>query len=84
MSLTLRRAIEFHIEAHGSNVEQMARRSRASIALSESAVRGEAAVGRTVLCGGRAMNRTSLPLHRREFMSLLGGAAAIVILFIGC
>src|SRR5262245_12918306 len=30
---------------------------------------------RTVLCGGRAMKRASLPLQRREFISLLGGAA---------
>jgi hypothetical protein len=38
------------------------------------AVCGKAA--RTVLGGGRAMKRTSLPLHRRELISLLGGAAA--------
>src|SRR5215831_10869921 len=38
------------------------------------AVCGKAA--RTVLCGGRAMKRTSLPLQRREFLSVLGGAAA--------
>src|SRR5436305_14704196 len=38
------------------------------------AVCGKAA--RTVLCGGRAMKRTSLPLRRREFIRLLGGAAA--------
>jgi hypothetical protein len=39
------------------------------------AVCGKAA--RTVLCGGRAMKRTSLPLlGRRKFIALLGGAAA--------
>src|SRR5215472_3289310 len=38
------------------------------------AVCGKAA--RTVLCGGRAMKRTSLPLQRRAFITLLGGAAA--------
>src|SRR5262249_32141459 len=37
------------------------------------AVCGKAA--RTVLCGGRAMKRTSLPLQRRAFITLLGGAA---------
>src|SRR5437764_10951149 len=31
---------------------------------------------RTVLCGGRAMKRTSLPLQRRAFITLLGGTAA--------
>jgi hypothetical protein len=36
------------------------------------AVCGKAA--RTVLCGGRAMKRASLPLHRREFITLLGSA----------
>src|SRR5262249_25416114 len=35
------------------------------------AVCGKAA--RTVLCGGRAMKRTSLPLQRRQFITLLGG-----------
>src|SRR6478736_9694208 len=38
------------------------------------AVCGKAA--RTVLCGGRAMKRASLPLQRREFFTALGGAAA--------
>src|SRR5262249_7233433 len=38
------------------------------------AVCGKAA--RTVLCGGRAMKRASLPLQRREFITLLGAAAA--------
>src|SRR5262249_58999416 len=38
------------------------------------AVCGKAAC--TVLCGGRAMNRTSLPLHRRDFITRLGGTAA--------
>jgi hypothetical protein len=36
------------------------------------AVCGKAA--RTDLCGGRAMKRTSLPLQRREFIAVLGGA----------
>ena len=31
---------------------------------------------RTVLGGGRAMKRTSLPLQHRELSPLLGGAAA--------
>src|SRR5262249_6633500 len=38
------------------------------------AVCGKAA--RTVLCGGRAMKRASLPLQRRQFILSLGGAAA--------
>src|SRR5215469_11930965 len=38
------------------------------------AVCGKAA--RTVLCGGRAMKRASLPLHRRDFITLLGGVSA--------
>src|SRR5215472_2524019 len=38
------------------------------------AVCGKAA--RTVLSGGRAMKRTSLPLQRREFITLLGGLSA--------
>src|ERR1700741_4415390 len=37
------------------------------------AVCGKAA--RTDLGGGRAMKRTSLPLHRRGIITLLGGAA---------
>src|SRR5262249_11229924 len=39
------------------------------------AVCGKAA--RTDLCGGRAMKRTSLPLQRREFITLLGSAGAM-------
>ena len=40
------------------------------------AVCGKAA--RTVLCGGRAMKRTSLPLlKRREFIAAVGSAAAM-------
>ena len=31
---------------------------------------------RTVLCGGRAIERTSLPLQRREFIAGLGSASA--------
>src|SRR4029434_3017481 len=31
---------------------------------------------RTVLCGGRVMKHASLPLQRRAFITLLGGAAA--------
>jgi hypothetical protein len=38
------------------------------------AVCGKAA--RTDLGGGRAMKRASLPLQRREFITLLGSAAA--------
>ena len=38
------------------------------------AVCGKAA--RTVLCGGRAMKRTSLPLRKREFIAGVGSAAA--------
>src|SRR4029077_20605259 len=38
------------------------------------AVCGKAA--RTVLCGGRAMKRASLPLQRRAFIAGLGSAAA--------
>src|SRR6266567_1061413 len=38
------------------------------------AVCGKAA--RTVLGGGRAMKRASLPLQRREFITLIGGAVA--------
>src|SRR5262249_61701355 len=38
------------------------------------AVCGKAA--RTVLCGGRAMKPASLPLQRREFIALVGGAGA--------
>src|SRR5262249_12851162 len=30
---------------------------------------------RTVLCGGRAMKRASLPLQRRAFIALVGGMA---------
>src|SRR5262249_17046609 len=37
------------------------------------AVCGKAA--RTDLCGGRAMKRTSLPLQRRELITLVSGAA---------
>ena len=37
------------------------------------AVCGKAAP--TVLCGGRAMKRASLPLRRRAFITLLGSAA---------
>src|SRR5438477_12458977 len=37
------------------------------------AVCGKAA--RTVLCGGRAMKRTSLPLHRRKFTALLAAGS---------
>src|ERR1700741_5427747 len=39
------------------------------------AVCGKAA--RTDLGGGRAMKRASLPLRRRDFITLLGGTAAV-------
>src|SRR4029434_2315470 len=52
-----------------SLAEQALRRHTPKI----QAVCGKAA--RTVLCGGRAMKRTSLPLRRREFITLIGGAA---------
>src|SRR5262245_65894411 len=39
------------------------------------AVCGKAA--RTVLCGGRAMKRTSLPLRRRSFIAGLGASVAL-------
>ena len=62
------------------SVSQAPERIRQAFAVTQpkvGAVCGKAA--RTVLCGGRAMKRTSLPLlKRREFIAGLGGVAARV------
>ena len=52
----------------------LAERSLRRHTLEVGAVCGKAA--RTVLCGGRAMKRASLPLQRREFIAFLCGAVA--------
>src|SRR5262249_55731392 len=59
-----------------ANVSQALECIRQALAVTPEvgAVCGKAA--RTVLCGGRAMKRASLPLQRREFITVLGGAAA--------
>src|SRR5438046_10116207 len=56
------------------SVSQALERIRQFAVIPVGAVCGKAA--RTVLCGGRAMKRTSLPLRRRDFITVIGGAAA--------
>src|SRR5881392_1210639 len=71
----------------GNASQQSTCRAQSRISVSQApdripevgAVCGKAA--RTVLCGGRAMKRTSLPLHRRKIITLLGGAAVTPSLF---
>jgi len=57
-----------------SDLESDARRFLEEMREEVGAVCGKAA--RTVLCGGPAMKRTSLPLRRREFIGLLGATTA--------
>jgi hypothetical protein len=83
-------SVERRAGTKGNAGQQSTRRTQSRISVSQAlerirqvacrhtpevgAVCGKAA--RTVLCGGRAMKRASLPLQRRDFIALIGGAAA--------